>query len=112
LERVELELVSRRERVVAALGGGAILDARNRELIAATGTAIWLDASMDTLFPRLAGDASRPLAACRMEMEGLLESRRPFYEQATLRIRADGLAIEEIAREILCHVDPQAAGQI
>jgi shikimate kinase len=106
LEQEELLRVARESRLVVALGGGAFMDAGNREAIALSGTSVWLDASMDTLYPRCAGDPSRPLAASRSEMEQLLERRRPCYEQAALRVQVDGRTVDEIARCIVKRLPP------
>lgn len=101
LEQETLLRVVRESRLVVALGGGAFMDAKNRAAIALSGPSVWLDASMDTLYPRCAGDQSRPLAASRAEMEQLLERRRPCYEQAALRVEVDGRTIDDIVRSIM-----------
>jgi shikimate kinase len=100
LERAELERVCRLESKVVALGGGTFVDGGNRETIGGSGVSVWLDASMDVLYPRCSGDPLRPLATSRGEMEQLLLSRRPHYEQATIRIEVDGLTIDELADRI------------
>ena len=100
LESEELQRVSGCRRTVVALGGGAFVDERNRELVAKTGTSVWLDASMETLYSRCGEDPLRPLASSRGEMERLLERRRPFYGLAAIRIEVAGLSIDEIARGI------------
>ncbi len=100
LESEELLRASGCRRTVVALGGGAFVDERNRELVAKTGTSVWLDAPMETLYPRCAEDPLRPLASSREEMERLLERRRPFYGFAAMRIEVAGLSIDEIARRI------------
>ena len=100
-EREELARAALKRQIVVALGGGAFVDDRNRETIALSGTSIWLDATMDTLYPRCADDPSRPLVAARGEMEQLLERRRPYYEQAALRIEVDGRTVDDLARSIV-----------
>jgi len=104
LEGAALERVCRLEHKVVALGGGAFIDDKNREMIGAKGTSVWLDAPMDTLFPRCSGDTLRPLAASREEMERLLERRRPHYQKATIRIEVDGLTIDDLAERILSEI--------
>jgi shikimate kinase len=100
LERAELARVSGLEGAVVALGGGAFVDARNRETVRTSGISVWLDAPMDILYPRCAGDPLRPLVAAQKEMETLLAQRRPFYEQAAVRIEVDSLTVDEIAHKI------------
>jgi shikimate kinase len=101
LEQKELQRVAQMNGIVIALGGGAFMDIKNRETIASSGTSVWLDASMDTLYPRCAGDPSRPLMTSRAEMELLLDRRRPYYQQATLRVAVDGRSVDDIAHRIL-----------
>jgi shikimate kinase len=94
-------------RAVVALGGGAVVDARNREVLAQKGTLVWLDASPEALAARTASDSSRPLLA-GLDREGriarlreLSVARRPAYASAALRIDTDGRTPREVADQIL-----------
>ena len=100
LERLELEKVSSGTRTVVALGGGTFCSDENRRIISSTGVSMWLDAPIDTLYRRCAGEETRPLFTSRSEMEQLLEKRRPSYEQTSLRIEAGDLSVEALARRI------------
>jgi len=74
---------------VIATGGGAFMDPETRALILATGTAIWLDADIDTLVARVAKRGHRPLLAGKDPKDVLTELiavRRPAYAQAPIRI--------------------------
>jgi shikimate kinase len=101
LESDELRRVSARSSAVVALGGGAFCSEENRRVTAATGTSVWLDAPLEVIMARCAGDSSRPLFGDRRAMAALLESRRPAYELADLRVEVEGLTAEEIATRIL-----------
>jgi len=105
IEREALEKVSRGTRTVVALGGGTFCSDENRRIISATGISVWLDAPIETLYRRCAGEETRPLFASRPEMEQLLESRRPFYEQSTLRVDAGDLTVDDLARIVLERLD-------
>ena len=62
LERTALQKASRRDRIVVALGGGALLDARNRALVEKTGILVKLSCSRRELVRRLRPSReSRPL---------------------------------------------------
>jgi shikimate kinase len=101
-EQATLQRVSEHRNQVVAVGGGAFCCAENRQIIARTGTSIWLDAPLELLFERCSGDpASRPLFAGGQEMARLLERRRPFYASAQLRVQVGGLSIDDLARQIL-----------
>lgn len=102
LERSELRQVSVRHNSVVAVGGGGFCNAENQKIIARTGTSIWLNAPLETLFARCSGDpASRPLFANMEEMARLLQSRLPFYAKAQLHIQVAGLSVEDIVCQIL-----------
>lgn len=88
-----------------SMGGGTPCEGDNLLRMKAAGTVIWLDVPMDVLLPRIertGGD--RPLLAglmgeaLRTRVEGLLQPRIPFYQQADLRIHAVGAPLEVAER--------------
>lgn len=86
---------------VVALGGGALEDPRNREVIAESGTLVFLDASLETCAERTARDgATRPLLRKPGALARLHAQRRPRYLEAAVRVVVDGLEPAEIARAI------------
>jgi shikimate kinase len=110
LEEGVIADLCRRERVVIALGGGAVLREANRAAIRACGDpAVWLIASPETILARVVADGStssrRPnltTAGGLAEIEQLLEARLPYYREcATLVVDTEGKSPEEIAAEIL-----------
>jgi len=100
-ERAELEKASRLVNAVVALGGGAFCSEENRRIVDATGISVWLDVTIETIYDRCAGDATRPLFGSLSEMDLLLKKRRPFYEKSRRRVSADNLSVDEIAQKIL-----------
>jgi shikimate kinase len=100
--------LSRKRRMVVALGGGAVLREENRQAICAAGPVVWLTASVDTILERVAADSTtarrRPnltTAGGRVEIETLLAIRMPFYRQcATLVVDTEGKTSAEVADEI------------
>jgi shikimate kinase len=90
--------------VVVATGGGAILDAANRERLAKTGTVVYLDTTIDTLVRRTKAAKTRPLLMGddpRAVLERLMLVRRPLYEQtADLRIETTGRQVRAVAADI------------
>ena len=92
-----------RQKTVIALGGGAVLDATNRERVHETGTVVWLDASAQAILERVGAAEDRPLlrgldADARLEkLTRLLEERRDAYSQAAdARVDTDGLGTAEV----------------
>jgi len=104
---IETEIVARASathQAVVALGGGAILNARNREAIKQSGVAIYLKWEFAQLWPRLLNDRSRPLSVDLkpIEVEKLFNQRKHFYEQADFVIAChEPETPEQIAQKIL-----------
>ncbi len=104
LERAALARVARRSGAVVALGGGALLDARNRALVARTGTLVRLTCARAELVRRLRPQrARRPLLAAGSlgaRVAALLKARRGAYAGADLTVSTTGLTTERVAARI------------
>ena len=93
------------DKVVVALGGGAVMTKECAELVREKTFCIYLRASVDTLVSHLENEAAgRPMlqgASLRTRIEELMDLRSSTYE-ATAHdiIDTDGKTIEEIAAEI------------
>ena len=88
---------------IIACGGGVVLAARNRELLAARAYVVWLDAPIALLERRLREDGSRPLLRSPdlgIRLTELSAQRDPLYAQvANLRFAVnDAPVIEQAAR--------------
>jgi len=73
---------------VIALGGGAWIEAANRELITEYGcSTVWLDVPFEVCWSRIetAGE-DRPLGRTKSEAATLYERRRPVYQLATIHV--------------------------
>ncbi|MBT3323417.1 MAG: 3-dehydroquinate synthase [Anaerolineae bacterium] len=78
---------------IIALGGGALLRAKNRALAEKAGKIIFLEADVETLAERLSQDKNkRPLLAGELKekLATLLEGRKEHYASFPLRINAAG----------------------
>jgi len=82
------DVLATSNRCVIALGGGAWIEDRNRDLIEEYGfTSIWLDAPFEVCWARIkASDDERPLGKTRAEAQARYERRRPIYELAKIHI--------------------------
>ena len=91
-----------REGSVAALGGGTVMDESNWRLITERAITVYMELPFDSLWERIEGSTDRPMVAgrSRSEVAELFERRRPRYEQATYRIRAEQ-SPGQLAGEIL-----------
>jgi shikimate kinase len=109
-EREELWRASGQKNTVVSVGGGAFCCSENQEIITATGISVWLDAPVELIFPRCCDDGDeRPLFATMREMAELMELRRPFYENAQMRVEVGSMGVEDLARVIMEQVFPEKA---
>lgn len=70
--------------IVLATGGGAILNAQNRELLHSRGIVIYLRTNVDSILKRTRHDKNRPLlrtADPRQTLEDLTQQRDPLYQE-------------------------------
>lgn len=91
--------------VIAAAGGGAVLDPANREVMGNSGKVVWLKARSSTLAERLAGNRDRPLlttAPANDVLTGLIAARSSVYEAlATHQVETDGRTLDEVVGEVV-----------
>ncbi|MET8679929.1 shikimate kinase [Streptomyces sp. NPDC004647] len=88
---------------VLALGGGAILDAGSRALLAGL-PVVFLDVGVSEAVKRVGLNAPRPLLAInpRQRWRELMEERRPLYtEVARAVVSTDDRTPEDVAEEVL-----------
>ncbi|MFE6412893.1 shikimate kinase, partial [Streptomyces sp. NPDC057837] len=88
---------------VLALGGGAILDAGTRALLAGQRVA-YLSMDVEEAVKRTGLNAARPLLAVnpRKQWRELMEARRHLYEEvATVVVATDGRTPEEVTQVTL-----------
>ncbi len=90
--------------IVLATGGGAVLSAVNRERLAARGTVVFLETTIEQQLQRTRRSKHRPLLAGadrRATLEQLAAVRDPLYRSiAAITIRTDGRAPVAVAGEI------------
>lgn len=88
---------------VLALGGGSILDADTRALLAGH-QVVYLSMDVEEAVQRTGLNAARPLLAVnpRRQWRELMEARRPLYtEVARAVVATDGRTPDEVARAVL-----------
>lgn len=97
------------ERLIVALGGGAILRSSTRQRLSHAGPVVWLTASAETLAKRISADETtadrRPhlteANSMLEEVRQVLKERTPLYEEcATLCVDTERQTPEQIALEI------------
>jgi len=111
LERETIRKACQQRQTVIAIGGGAIVDPQNYELLAKTGLIVCLEAKPETIYERLFHEPAcnpetevRPLLATDNPLERirqLKDSRQPYYAKADWTIHTDGLSVSEVAEEVI-----------
>ena len=90
---------------ILSTGGGAFLQAENRELIAREGVSVWLKADLDLLWSRVRHKTTRPLLRTDdpyATLKGLEASRRDIYAQAQYAVEARAeYSIDEMAESVM-----------
>jgi shikimate kinase/3-dehydroquinate synthase len=110
-ERDAVKRACRGAQTVIAVGGGAIVDSRNYEVLAGRGLIVCLEARPETIYERLFREAAcspglevRPLLAVDNPLERIKElkaSRQPYYGKADWTIHTDALSVNEVANEVV-----------
>ncbi len=89
---------------ILSTGGGAFLQAQNRETISDRGVSVWLDADLDLLWSRVRHKDTRPLLRTDnpfATLRELFEARVPTYALADLSVKAaTNLTLDAMARRV------------
>ena len=111
LERETIRKACQQRQTVVAIGGGAIVDPQNYELLAKSGLIVCLEAKPETIYERLFREAAcspetevRPLLANDNPLERIRQlkaTRQSYYAKADWTIHTDGLSVNEVAEEVI-----------
>lgn len=108
-ERTIIAELTALENIVLATGGGVILAAENRRVLAQRGTVIYLCAQPADLYRRLRNDRNRPLlmtADPLRRLEELYAQRDPLYREAAhIVVETGRQKVQLLARQLLARLD-------
>jgi shikimate kinase len=103
-EKEAIERLTRLDGIVLATGGGAVIDADNRRVLAERGTVVYLETSIDQQLERTRHGRHRPLlndTDPEEKLNELMRSRAALYaEIADLTVLTDGRRVQLVAEEI------------
>src|SRR5579871_1350856 len=103
-EKESIERLTRLDRIVLATGGGAVIDADNRRLLAERGTVVYLETSIAQQLERTRHGRHRPLlndTDPQAKLAELMLHRAALYaEVADLTVSTDGRRVQLVAEEI------------
>lgn len=104
-ETAMLDELSRKQNIVLATGGGAVLAEENRNLLRQRGHVIYLSANIEQLWERTRLDKNRPLLQTenpREKIATLLELRDPLYRDVADTIINTGNGnLKSVLKQIL-----------
>jgi shikimate kinase len=108
-ETAILDELTQKNNIVLATGGGAILNAENRNHLVNRGTVFYLKSNLKTLVERTSKDKNRPLLQTAEPVETtlkrLLEQRGPLYEEtADYVIETANNSIHSVIQAIIKHL--------
>lgn len=104
VEKQTLIEISEKQKVIAACGGGIVIDPENIKVMKKTGKIICLTAKPEVILKRTKGYLHRPLLNVdnpKQKIEELLEKRAQFYALADVVIDTSELSIEQTADEVI-----------
>ena len=122
IESKFLAETSKEEKIVIALGGGAIANNKNLEFVKSNGKLIYLKCSAKILYKRLKHKTDRPLVKEFVmnkapaekfinKIQSMIKEREKFYSQADLVVSTDdiniGLTVDKITNKIVELIDEQ-----
>ncbi|MBI3901692.1 MAG: shikimate kinase [Nitrosomonadales bacterium] len=98
----------RRDNIVLATGGGAVLNEQNRVALRSNGVVVYLKSAVHDLWLRTRHDRNRPLlqtADPRAKLKELYEQRDPLYAQTADLVMPTGKQnvhslVEQLQREL------------
>ena len=103
-ERESIERLTRLDSIVLATGGGAVIEADNRRLLAARGVVVYLETSIDQQMERTRHARHRPLlndTDPEQKLKELMQRRAALYaEIANVTVSTDGRRVQLVAEEI------------
>jgi len=104
-ETAMLEELAHKPGIVLATGGGAVLAERNRHCLKKNGVVVYLRASGDELYRRVARDRNRPLLQTENPKARLLEllsQREPLYDEvASLVFETGNMPVSQAVRALI-----------
>jgi len=108
-EKAVIADLTRRQGVVLATGGGAVLDADNRRCLVRRGIVVYLSASVDEQLRRTRCGTQRPLLRTtdpHARLAELLSVRKPLYrEVADFVISTDAKQVGVVVQSILRYLE-------
>ncbi len=112
-EHQAIDELTRRQGIVLATGGGAVLREDNRRSLADRGMVVYLHASIDQQLKRTRQDRNRPLLQTenpRQRLKELMIQRDPLYREiANIIVDTDNRSIRTTVNTIISQLKTRVA---
>jgi len=113
-ESAIIDELTRLKNVVLATGGGAVLDADNRERLSARGDVVYLSSDLDTLVERTSRDRNRPLLHGEESpatiLQRIMQQRDPLYrETASIVVDTSNSSIRNVIKAIIGGLESESS---
>jgi shikimate kinase len=111
-----IDELSQMQGIVLATGGGAILNPENRNRLAARGTVVYLQTTVEQQIRRTvsARDKRRPLLQTdtpESTLKDLMDARDPLYKEiADVVVATDGRTVRSVAQEVVRMIERDHLG--
>jgi shikimate kinase len=107
-EKESIERLTGLESIVLATGGGAVIEAQNRRVLAERGVVVYLETSIDQQLERTRHARHRPLlndTDPEQKLKELMLRRAALYaEIANFTVSTNGRRVQLVAEEIHCEL--------
>jgi len=109
-EELIIEELTQLQGIVLATGGGAVISPKNRNHLAARGTVLYLETSIEQQLERTRRDKKRPLIQNtndpRNVFESLKSERDPLYSEISdFTFTTDKSSVKSVARYIIDQIE-------
>jgi shikimate kinase len=115
-EKESIERLTLLPSIVLATGGGAVIDADNRRVLAGRGVVVYLSTSIDQQLERTRHARHRPLLNDTdpgQKLQDLMQRRAALYlEIADFTVSTDGRRVQLVAEEIHHELKRAQASQV
>lgn len=101
--------ISRNEKAIVSIGGGAFDNQHSRELLLKKTKVIWLNVPTDILIKRIGDGSKRPMIKGNVEksITEILSKRVKYYSLSHHQLNAYNLTQKQITKKMIQFISPQ-----
>ena len=101
--------ISRNEKAIVSIGGGAFDNQHSRELLLKNTKVIWLNVPTDILIKRIGDGSKRPMIKGNIEksITEILSKRVKYYSLSHHQLNAYNLTQKQITKKMIQFISPQ-----